>query len=192
MKYTLISCKLEALWLPRSISSLMRQFVYYICAVILLKLCNASNLSVSIETTITCNSYISGTIASSNDIKYHLFDNTIIGNNETLSVLLDLCPSSNASTFDTIIYLYDYELNILNMNDNSNNCNNYQSQLLFKPINNQYLIGIGGSNSEFGTYRMKVSCNNTQKNMNQPTAYHTTNAPSTSSYCFDILLNRYK
>ena len=159
--------------------------IYFFSGLVLLSPCYASNVSVPIEAIIECDSYISGTIQSSDDIKYYLFDDVImLGYNNTYSVSIDLCTSQ----FDTIIYLYDDNLNIIESNDNSEQCdNNHQSQLQFEPVatfSTNYIIGIGGSNSEFGTYHIKVDCdiNETMPVFTtfMTTDYEPTNPPSTT------------
>lgn len=118
-------------------------------------LCNALNSNISIEATFSCNSYTSGSITPSHDTIFYLFNNSEQEYNESYSVLFDLCPS----TFDTILYLYDQDLNELYCNDDSDSCNGHQSQLLFYLSQPLYIIQIGGHNSEFGTFYLNITCN---------------------------------
>ena len=162
----------------RSIKTSAMHYIYFLYGLLILSQCHALNLSVPIEGIINCDANISGTIASSNDIKYYLFDdNYTLNKNDAYSVLINLCPSPIASQFDTIIYLYDNELNVIDSNDNSKECDDErQSQLQFESatFSTKYIIGIGGSNSEFGTYHMSVDCD-IEETIPQSTTFVTTN-----------------
>ena len=154
-----------------------KEIVSFICAVSLLPFCNATNIKTSIETTITCGSYISGATYSSNDIDYYLFNKSMNEYNETYSVLFDLCPLSNPSTFDTIIYIYDQNLSIIDYNDNGDACPGYQSQIVYHLSYDEFIVGITGKNSEFGIYFLNVSCE-IHQNAIHPTIFATTVEPS--------------
>ena len=167
-----------------------RYLISLICLLLLVTFCNALDINIPIETTITCNSHISGQTNSSNDINYYLFNNSINKYNETYSVLFDLCPLSNASTFDTIIYIYDQNLNIMDYNDNSENCMEQQSQITFHSMYQQFLIGITGNNSEFGTYFLNVSCNSHQNTI-PATEFATTFTQSLSGNFVSYTKNSY-
>ena len=106
-------------------------------------------------------------------------------NDESYSVLFDLCPISNPSTFDTIIYICDLHSNLLEFNDNSENCPNQQSQIVFHPNDTQYIIGIGANNSESGIFHLNITCNY-NLSMNQPTTFITTQ-PSSGILCRNVI-----
>ena len=133
-----------------------------LCYIILLIiLCSASNSSSSLMSSLSCNSYISNSIFSSNEMKDHLFNNFIHQNQTSHSywALFDLCSISNPFPIDTIIYIYDLHSNLLQFNNNSDACQDLQSQIVCNPDNSQFIIGIGGSNSKSGICHLNITFN---------------------------------
>ena len=143
-------------------------------------------LSQSIVTTnafyqenVTCDSKIIGQTNGASDIDYYLF----IHDNTNTTIFIDLCSTLNGTNFDTILNIYDKEWNLLSSNDTGNGCNNKQSQILFEPLtNDNFIIGVTGSNLEYGQYQMDITCmrSNTTSNTPNSTDYYTTIQPTTS------------
>ena len=135
----------------------------------------ASN-TVDDEPTITCGSFISGTITAADNIKEYWLETYQYA--DLNSILINLCPPSvNVSSFDTIVSLYDWGIDAPITNDDGKGCNGPQSQLRFTPtpFKDQY-TGLSGyplaitgyipqdiePDTYFvGTYHMEISCNRT-------------------------------
>eukprot|EP01084_Bolivina_argentea_P271045 461061_1 len=103
---------------------------------------------------INCGDILTGSLNSESDIHYYYF------NSSGLTVLFDSC----GSLFDTILYLFDMELNILYQEDDNNCC--LQAQLLASQLQpGEYILGISGCcdrlNHKYGAWTMEVICTDT-------------------------------
>ena len=130
--------------------------------------------NIEIETVISCDSYVMGEIENITDTKYYLFTNN---RSATDTIFIVLCPTNNATNFDTLLYIYDEKLNPLGYNDTGYGCMNRQSQIiLFEPSfnNSTYIVQIAGNNAEYGEYHMQISCMSTVNT----TTYFTTSQPT--------------
>ena len=141
------------------------------------------------QSNVTCDSQIIGQTHGPSDIDYYLF----INDNSNSTIFIDLCPTPNATNFDTILNIYDEQLDLLDTNDTGNGCNNKQSQIIFQPLNSDnFIIGVTGSNSEYGQYQMDITCmrSNTTSTTPNSTDYYTTiqptSAPSSSTPIFAV------
>ena len=122
-------------------------------SLILLTGCCNAQLPI-IQDTITCGDIVNGTTTASDNTHYYLF----VPYNDSKSVLLDLCDSD----YDTYIYLYDANMAQLDENDYSYECYP-KSQLYYSNLaNDEYIIGIPGSYSDYGNYEMEISCHKIQ------------------------------
>ena len=109
------------------------------------------------EDSINCGDTLIGeTISKTESEHYYLFNIY----NATIYLYADSCESE----YDTIITLYDYNMNEIASDDGTNsNCDNYQAQLFYGPItlNGMYIIKISGYRSAFGNYTVEMNCYST-------------------------------
>ena len=118
--------------------------------------CTTPNETIPYET-IECGETISGSTIAPNDvIQYFQFET-----HQNLStIIISTCWFSD---YDTDIFLYDKDYNILAYNDYNPNyisyCSDYQSRYASGPLNaGEYIIGITGYHGARGNYDLVLSC----------------------------------
>ena len=139
-------------------------FLYSIYLITLISSCNSSNVNISIEQAITCNSSVNGSISSSQDIKYYSLNvNTTISAIE--SVFISVCTPSDE--FAAILYVFDTILNQDSIKYTVDSCNSIQ----FDPLQDQYIIAVATASMETSPYHIEISCNLPTP---KPTGFYTT------------------
>ena len=111
-----------------------------------------------------CGQTITGSTTEEGDINHYQF--VLSGLlSDTYTLNFDSCGSS----YDTYLYFYDENLNVITSCDGCGECDTQSQLAVSKVLPGSYIIGIGGSETEFGEYTIKASCR--KENIIQPSGY---------------------
>eukprot|EP01084_Bolivina_argentea_P052661 96732_1 len=102
---------------------------------------------------ILCNETIRGNISNWEDIYMYQFINNE-ANNGGQYVQFETCDS----IFDSILYLYDKDLNTIVTCDDCGNCSDSQINMPYRLTDSIYYIGVGSYFSKYGEYKLRVHC----------------------------------
>ena len=106
-----------------------------------------------IEDDLTCDKTVDGYTSFARDINYYLINVTTTNDKEYTAIF-----KSCGSDYDTHLYIYDENGNIIESCDDCGDCGTrtiIESQLT---TNQQYILGIGGYRSHHGNYTVHMSC----------------------------------
>eukprot|EP01084_Bolivina_argentea_P002505 4628_1 len=131
-------------------------FIASICSsilslILLSTFCNAQSLSV--EGVINCGDVVDGETTKSDNTHYYLLNVY----NDSIYLFADSCESN----YDSDIYLYDENMDLLIFNDFSewDDCGKYQSHLFYGPLSTgMYIVAITGFEHSYGNYSMEIYC----------------------------------
>ena len=107
------------------------------------------------EDSIDCGDIVMGETTSDEGEQYYLFNI----DNGSIYLFADSCLSD----FDTVIAIYDYDMNEIakDTGDSQSNalCNDYQARLFYGPLlNGMYVLEISGFFGATGNYTVEMNC----------------------------------
>eukprot|EP01083_Nonionella_stella_P203581 742783_1 len=111
---------------------------------------------------IACGQTLTSVLTSSSDIDYLYFNLSTGDNTSHSKVIFDSCGSS----YDTYLYLYDINFNILFQSDDDGDCNT-KTQLTIDTLHSgEYILGISGFGVEslhvYGEWEIQLLCNDSE------------------------------
>eukprot|EP01083_Nonionella_stella_P203585 742792_1 len=111
---------------------------------------------------ITCGETVTSMLTSSSDIDYLYFNLSADTTNSHSKVMFDSCGSS----YDTYLYLYDINFNILFQGDDEGDCGT-KEQLTIDPLHSgEYILGVSGYGVEsfhsYGEWEIHILCSDSE------------------------------